>query len=299
MRVAAPFAGTLHAAVGATRRRRVAVGAPVFALEQRNEVRRAPAGASSSCRPREARLANLKHRQAPARKCETVAEQLRQAMAARELVRGEPASGRSSCARAASSAPPRSTTRAPQLERDEAQVASLQAQVATTKLPARARRDPRGRSRRARGARGRWRRPTGGSGSARSPRRPRGSSTTRTTSSATGCRRAARWRAVLPPAQRRACASSFRRPRSAPCKRGAVGRRSPATAAARRSRRRSTFVVRSRRVHAARALHDASIRAKLVYLVEARPAPADAREAASRTAGRRHARGNAARAPRA
>ncbi len=65
----------------------VAAGAPVFALEQENEVA-ARRQAEQQLQAAEARLANLRTGKRPP-EVETVAEQLRQALAARELVGGE------------------------------------------------------------------------------------------------------------------------------------------------------------------------------------------------------------------
>jgi len=133
VRIAAPFAGTLQQ-LSVKRGDAVAAGAPVFALERENEVA-ARRQAEQQLQAAQARLDNLKTGKRPP-EVETVAEQLRQAMAARELSAANlkrqadlQASGFVSMAALDDART--------QLKRDEAQVASLQASVATAKLPAR------------------------------------------------------------------------------------------------------------------------------------------------------------------
>jgi HlyD family secretion protein len=133
VRVAAPFAGQL-AQLSVRRGTDVAVGAPVFALERDNEVA-ARRQAEQQLQAALARLENLKTgRRAP--EVEAVAEQLRQAIAGRELSAAN--LKRQERLHASGFVSPAAIDDArAQLKRDEAQVASLQAQVATTKLPAR------------------------------------------------------------------------------------------------------------------------------------------------------------------
>jgi HlyD family secretion protein len=134
VRIAAPFGGTLQQ-LAVQRGDDVAAGAPVFALERDNEVA-ARRQAEQQLRAAQARLENLKSGKRPT-EVATVAEQLRQAIAVRELsvanlkrVQDLHASGFVSSAAL-------DDARAQQ-KRDDAQVASLQASVATAKLPARA-----------------------------------------------------------------------------------------------------------------------------------------------------------------
>lgn len=133
VRVAAPFAGQLRQ-LSVRRGADVAVGAPVFALERDNEVA-ARRQAEQQLQAALARLENLKTgRRAP--EVEAVAEQLRQAIAGRELSAAN--LKRQERLHASGFVSPAAIDDArAQLKRDEAQVASLQAQVATTKLPAR------------------------------------------------------------------------------------------------------------------------------------------------------------------
>jgi len=133
VRIAAPFAGTLQQ-LSVKRGDAVAAGAPVFALERENEVA-ARRQAEQQLQAAQARLDNLKTGKRPP-EVETVAEQLRQAMALRELSAANlkrqadlQASGFVSIAALDDART--------QLKRDEAQVAGLQASLATTKLPAR------------------------------------------------------------------------------------------------------------------------------------------------------------------
>src|SRR5215467_2757327 len=82
VRVGAPFAGTLEK-LSVQRGDQVAVGAPLFALEQENELAQRRQ-AQQQLQAAQARLENLKTgRRAP--EVETVNEQLRQAIAARDL----------------------------------------------------------------------------------------------------------------------------------------------------------------------------------------------------------------------
>ncbi len=134
VRVAAPFAGTLQRLM-VERGQTVPAGAPVFALERENEVA-ARNQSEQQLRSAEARLANLQTGKRPS-EVETVAEQLRQAKAARELSASNLRRQQQLHASGFVSSAALDDARA-QLERDDAQVASLQASVATVKLPARA-----------------------------------------------------------------------------------------------------------------------------------------------------------------
>jgi HlyD family secretion protein len=133
VRVAAPFAGTLQQ-LSIKRGDQVANGAPVFALERENEVA-ARRQAEQELQAAEARLANLRTgKRAP--EVETVAEQLQQAKAARDLSAANYRRQQQLRASGFVSAAALDDART-QLKRDEAQVASLEASVETAKLPAR------------------------------------------------------------------------------------------------------------------------------------------------------------------
>jgi len=132
VRIAAPFAGQLQQ-LSVRRGGEVAVGAPVFALERDNEVA-ARRQAEQQLQSALARLDNLKTGKRPS-EVQAVAEQLRQAMAARELAAANLRRQEQLQASGFVSAAAIDDART-QLRRDEAQVASLQGQVATTKLPA-------------------------------------------------------------------------------------------------------------------------------------------------------------------
>lgn len=130
-RVGAPFAGTLEK-LSVKRGDQVAVGAPLFALEQENEV----AGrkqAEQELRSAEARLENLKTgKRAP--EVKTVEEQLRQAEASRELSQAnfkrQEALFKSGFISSAALDDART-----KLKSDEASVAQVKASVATANLP--------------------------------------------------------------------------------------------------------------------------------------------------------------------
>ena len=133
VRVAAPFAGTLQK-LPVQRGGEVAAGAPLFALESENEIA-ARRQAEQQLQAAQARLENLKTGKRPP-EVATVAEQLRQAQAARELsaanFRRQESLFKSGFISKAALDDVRT-----QLQRDEAAVAQLQASVATAKLPAR------------------------------------------------------------------------------------------------------------------------------------------------------------------
>jgi HlyD family secretion protein len=133
VRVAAPFAGTLQK-LAVQRGAQVASGAPLFALESDNEIA-ARRQAEQQLQAAEARLSNLMTgKRAP--EVEMVAEQLRQAQAARELsaanLRRQEALFKSGFISKAALDDVRT-----QLQRDDAAVSQLQASVTTAKLPGR------------------------------------------------------------------------------------------------------------------------------------------------------------------
>jgi HlyD family secretion protein len=134
VRVAAPFGGTLQR-LSVQRGGDVVAGAPVFALESDNEAA-ARRQAGEQLRSAEARLENLKSGKRPT-EVATVAEQLRQAVAARDLSAANLRRQQQLYGSGFVSSAALDDART-QLQRDEAQVASLQASVATAKLPARA-----------------------------------------------------------------------------------------------------------------------------------------------------------------
>ncbi len=133
LRVAAPFAGTLQQ-LSARRGSEVTAGAPLFALERENETA-ARREAEERLRSAEARLADMQTGKRPP-EVRVVAEQLRQARAARDLSLanlkrqqklysdGFVSSATLDDARTAA-------------KRDEARVAELEANVTTQELPAR------------------------------------------------------------------------------------------------------------------------------------------------------------------
>lgn len=133
VRVAAQFPGTL-VKLEVRRGDPVSAGASVFVLEAENESA-ARRQAEEQLRAAEARLANLKTGKRPP-EIETVAEQLRQAQAARDLsastLRRQQDLFRSGFVSQAALDDARTA-----FQRDEAQVAQLRATVETAKLPAR------------------------------------------------------------------------------------------------------------------------------------------------------------------
>jgi HlyD family secretion protein len=131
---AAPFAGTLQQ-LSVKRGARVAPGAPLFALERENETA-ARREAAERLAAAEARLANLQTGKRPP-EVEAVVEQLKQARAARELSAANFKRQQQLFVSKFVSAAVVDDARA-QLKRDEAHVAELAAAVEATKLPARA-----------------------------------------------------------------------------------------------------------------------------------------------------------------
>jgi len=133
VRVAAPFAGALTQ-LSVRRGEQVSAGAPLFALERENEValRRQ---SEQQLQAAQARLDNLKTGKRPA-EVETVAEQLRQAMATRDLAVANLGRQQKLYASGFISGAVIDDARM-QVKRDDAAVAQLQASVATAKLPAR------------------------------------------------------------------------------------------------------------------------------------------------------------------
>jgi HlyD family secretion protein len=133
VRVAAPFAGALTQ-LSVKRGEQVTAGAPLFALERENEValRRQ---SEQQLQATQARLENLKTGKRPP-EVETVAEQLRQAMATRDLAVANLGRQQKLYASGFVSGAVIDDARM-QVKRDEAAVAELQASVATAKMPAR------------------------------------------------------------------------------------------------------------------------------------------------------------------
>jgi HlyD family secretion protein len=133
VRVAAPFAGALTQ-LSVKRGDPVSMGAPLFALERENEValRRQ---SEQQLQAALARLENLKTGKRPP-EVETVAEQLRQAVATRDLAIANLDRQQKLYASGFVSGAVIDDART-QVKRDEAAVAQLQASVATAKLPAR------------------------------------------------------------------------------------------------------------------------------------------------------------------
>jgi HlyD family secretion protein len=133
VRIAAPFAGTLQQ-LSVKRGDPVAAGASVFALERENEVA-ARRQAEQQLQAAEARLANLQTGKRPP-EVETVAEQLRQASATRDLAAANLRRQQQLYASGFVSSAVMDDAQM-QLKREQALVAQLQAAVATAKLPAR------------------------------------------------------------------------------------------------------------------------------------------------------------------
>jgi HlyD family secretion protein len=133
VRVAAPFAGTLTQ-LSVRRGAQVAIGAPLFALERENETS-ARREAEERLRGAEARLENLKTGKRPP-EIETVAGQLQQARASRDLSAANLKRQQGLFASGFISSAAMDDARM-QVKRDEARVAELSAAVATTKMPAR------------------------------------------------------------------------------------------------------------------------------------------------------------------
>jgi HlyD family secretion protein len=133
VRVAAPFAGELQR-LAVARGGQVAVGAPLFSLENENEGA-ARRQAERQLQAAEARLANLRSGKRPP-EVATVTEQLQQALASRELstanLKRQEMLAKSGFISGAALDDARTA-----LKRDEAVVAQLQASVATAKMPAR------------------------------------------------------------------------------------------------------------------------------------------------------------------
>ena len=134
VRVAAPFAGTLSE-LSVKRGDQVAAAAPLFALERENEsAARREAGERLAAA--EARLANLRSGKRPP-EVETATEQLQQARAMRELSAANVTRQQQLFASGFISGAALDDARA-QARRDDARVKELEAVVATAKMPARA-----------------------------------------------------------------------------------------------------------------------------------------------------------------
>jgi HlyD family secretion protein len=133
VRVAAPFAGWLQQ-LNVQRGAQVTAGAPLFSLERENEIA-ARRQAEKELQAAEARLANLQTGKRPV-EVETVAEQLRQAQAARDLsaanLKRQEALAKSGFISDAALDDART-----RLRNDDAHVQELRASVATAKLPGR------------------------------------------------------------------------------------------------------------------------------------------------------------------
>ena len=133
VRVAAPFAGTLTQ-LSVKRGDQTAAGAPLFALEKENEVA-ARRQAEQQLQGAQARLENLRTgKRAP--EVETVEEQLRQAVATRDLSQTNLERQQKLYAQGFVSGAVIDDARM-QVKRNNAAVAELNALVATAKLPAR------------------------------------------------------------------------------------------------------------------------------------------------------------------
>jgi len=133
VRVAAPFAGTLQR-LAVRRGAEVAGGAPLFALERENETAQRRE-AEARLRAADSQLANLRTgKRAP--EVEMVAEQLQQARAARELSAANLKRQQQLFDKGFVSAAAQDDART-QVRRDDARVKELEASVATTKMPAR------------------------------------------------------------------------------------------------------------------------------------------------------------------
>lgn len=133
VRVAAPFAGTLQQ-LSVRRGDTVAVGAPVFALERESEAA-ARREAEARRQAATARLVNLKSGRRPP-EVEAIAQQLRRAQSARDLAAAN-LKRQENLARAGFVSPATLDDFRTQLRTAEAEVASFAAQVATANLPAR------------------------------------------------------------------------------------------------------------------------------------------------------------------
>ena len=133
VRVGAPFAGTLQT-LSVRRGDQVQAGDPLFALERENELA-ARRQAEQQLQAAEARLANLKTGKRPP-EVETVSEQLRQAVAARDLsevnLKRQESLFRAGFVSSATLDDART-----RLRTDEARVAELRATLATANLPGR------------------------------------------------------------------------------------------------------------------------------------------------------------------
>ena len=133
LRVAAPFAGTLQQ-ISVRRGDSVKAGAPLFALERENETA-ARREAEERLRGAEARFTNLQTGKRPP-EVEMIAEQLQQARAARDLSAANLTRQQKLFAQGFISSAALDDVRTA-AKRDEARVAELEASVTTTKLPAR------------------------------------------------------------------------------------------------------------------------------------------------------------------
>jgi len=133
VRLAAPFAGTLQQ-LSVQRGGEINAGAPVFALESENETA-ARRQAQAQLAAAQARAENLRSGRRPP-EIEAVAEQMRQAQAARDLAASN-LKRQQELAKSGFVSKAALDDATSQLRSAQAQVASLEAQVVTAKLPAR------------------------------------------------------------------------------------------------------------------------------------------------------------------
>ncbi|HEX8013212.1 MAG TPA: HlyD family efflux transporter periplasmic adaptor subunit [Casimicrobiaceae bacterium] len=132
VRVGAPFAGTLEK-LSVQRGDQVSAGAPLFALEQENELA-ARKQAEEQLKSAQARLENLKMGKRPP-EVQNVEEQLRQAQVARELSAAN-LRRQESLAKSGFISPAALDDVRTKLKSDDAAVEALKAQVAAAKLSA-------------------------------------------------------------------------------------------------------------------------------------------------------------------
>jgi HlyD family secretion protein len=188
VRVGPQFAGTLQQ-LSVQRGDQVVAGTPLFVLERDNEIA-ARAQAEEQLRSALARLENIKTGKRPP-EVETVAEQLRQAQASRELSAAN-LKRQESLFRSGFISDSALDDARTKLKSDDALVAQLKESVQTANLPGRPTKFAPRKQTPKRHAK-RWRRPIGTWRSGRWSRRSRPVSTTRITLSAISFRRAARW----------------------------------------------------------------------------------------------------------
>jgi HlyD family secretion protein len=285
VRVAAPFAGTLQQ-LSVKRGDQVEASRPLFALENENETA-ARREARSVCAPPRRGLSNLQTgKRAP--EIETATQELQQARAMRELASSNVARQQKLYASGFVSRAVLDDAQA-QFKREDAHVKELEAALATAKMPARTDEiraaEADARPRRKVLAQSEWKLAQRAGGATRRP----GLVTTPYFVVGDWVPAGSPVASVLPPANVKdpllrpeplLGGLKLGQPVTVNCDgcAGAVHGDDPVHRRSRRSSRR-------------RCSYSKENRAKLVYLVEAKPAPADARQAASGTAGRRDAAG--------